>query len=211
MIDQEKYEDMLWIDLINDADELNRIAGEVWHKNQDQEQHSHTGKLDYNFKDILDLEPEIKNMFHTPTNKIKKYFGRAMHDGMINNNFMGTCEISQEHPVHNLLHKKFNIKDTRVHLHVQHPGGIVGMHVDKYRSVFAKGHHDLTKLRLRDIYRGMVFLQDWVVGQTFMTGRANITDWRAGDSYTWPWYMQHGSANASAKPRYLLLFVGVVV
>ena len=209
MTEQEKYEDKLWIDVVTpDANELNRVALETWQKNQDAEQHTHTGKLDYDFKDILNLKPEIKSMFHTPTNV--KNLGRAMHDGMINNNFMGTCEISQEHPVHNLIHEKFNIKNTRMHLHVQHPGGIVGMHVDKYRSVFGKGGYDLTKLRLKDIYRGVVFLQDWVVGQTFMTGTSNITDWRAGDSYTWPWYMQHGSANASAKPRYLLLFVGVL-
>ena len=209
MTEQEKYEDKLWIDVVTpDANELNRVALETWQKNQDAEQHTHTGKLDYDFKDILNLKPEIKSMFHTPTNV--KNLGRAMHDGMINNNFMGTCEISQEHPVHNLIHEKFNIKNTRMHLHVQHPGGIVGMHVDKYRSVFGKGEYDLTKLRLKDIYRGVVFLQDWVVGQTFMTGTSNITDWRAGDSYTWPWYMQHGSANASAKPRYLLLFVGVL-
>ena len=206
MIDQEKYEDKLWIDLVTpDANELTRVAGEIWHKNQDQEQHSHTGNLDFNFKDILDLEPE-KKRFHTPS--IKK-LGQTMHDGMINNNFMGMCEILPEHPVHNFLHEKFNIKNTWVYLNVQHPGGVVGMHVDKYRSAFAVGQHDLTKLRLKDIYSGVVFLQDWVVGQTFMTGRSSITNWQAGDSYSWPWYMQHGSANASAKPRYLLQFVGV--
>ena len=210
MIDQEKYGDRLWIDVVTpDANELTRVAGKVWEKNQDQAQHTNTGKLEFNFEDILALQPEIKNMFDTPGNI--KNLGKAMHVGMINNNFMGTCEISQEHPVHNSLHKKFNVKNTMVHLHVQHPGGIVGMHVDKYRSVFGKGQHDLTKLHLKDIYRGVVFLQDWVVGQTFMTGTSNITDWRAGDSYTWPWYMPHGSANASSKPRYLLLFVGVSV
>jgi len=205
MIDQEKYENMLWIDLINDADELTRVAEEIWHKNQDQEQHSHTGKLDFNFKDIIDLEPEIE-VFHTPS---ISNLGQTLHDGMINNNFMGRCEILQEHPVHNLLHEKFNIKNTQVYLNVQHPGGVAGIHVDKYRSTFAVGQYDLTKLRTKDIYSGVVLLQDWVVGQTFMTGKSNITDWQAGDSYTFPWYMPHGSANASAKARYLLQFVGV--
>ena len=147
MIDQEKYGDRLWIDVVTpDANELTRVAGQVWEKNQDQAQHTNTGKLDFDFQDILALQPEIKNMFHTPGNI--KNLGKAMHVGMINNNFMGTCEISQEHPVHDSLHKKFNVKNTMVHLHVQHPGGIVGMHVDKYRSVFGKGQHDLTKLHL---------------------------------------------------------------
>ena len=208
MIDQKEYENRLWIDLVTpNADELTRSADEIWLQNHDQEQFWDTGKLDFDFKDLLALEPELRPL-HTPS---IKNLTQTMHDGMINNNFMGISEISSEHPVHNALHDKFKIKDIVAYLNVQHPGGVAGMHVDKRRSTFARDQYDKTKLRLKDIYSGIVFLQDWVVGQTFMTGRSCITNWQAGDSYSWPWYMQHGSANAGPKPRYLLQFVGVLV
>ena len=207
MIDQEKYENMLWMDLISNVDELTRISKEVWKNNHDHDEYSYTNKLQFDYTEILKLEPTLVP-FHTPN---ISGLGQTTHDGMMRNNDIGRHEFDPSHPIHTALQEKFNITHTQVYLNLQHPGDVCGIHIDKYRSHFTLGKYDLTKLRTKDIYSGVVFLQDWEVGQTFMTGRSNITDWQSGDSYTFPWYVPHGSANASAKSRYLLQFVGVLV
>ena len=67
MIDQKEYENRLWIDLVTpNADELTRSADEIWLQNHAQEQFWDTGKLDFDFKDLLGLEPEMRP-FHTPS------------------------------------------------------------------------------------------------------------------------------------------------
>jgi hypothetical protein len=91
---------------------------------------------------------------------------------------------------------------------VQKPGNVCGIHIDKYRTHMTRGEYDFSKTLTKDIFSGVVFCNDWSVGQVFISGDKAITGWKQGDTYTFPWYMPHGSANAGANDRFLLQFVG---
>ena len=53
-------------------------------------------------------------------------------------------------------------------------------------------------------------LQDWEPGQFIMYGNLQYDRWRAGDIHTFDWQnIPHATANASNKPRPMLVVTGV--
>ena len=97
---------------------------------------------------------------------------------------------------------------TRVELFLQRPANIVGVHYDKYGNHVQGSKYDFSETLTKQIYRGVIFCTDWQIGQVFLSGTEAITNWKQGDTYTFPWYMPHGSANASDQERYLIRFFG---
>lgn len=200
----EDYEQTRWLDLIDDIDQLTDLSTRLWQERMHLPQYKYTGKIDLDYDEILGMTPP-EEPFHTPAiNNI----GQTMHKGMTTNNQIGRHEFENSHAVHGGLGQKFRIHKTQVYLNVQKPGNVCGIHIDKYRTHMTRGEHDFSETRTNQIFSGVVFCNDWTVGQVFIVGSATITGWKQGDTYTFPWYMPHGSANAGADDRYLLQFVG---
>lgn len=85
------------------------------------------------------------------------------------------------------------------------PGDILPYHGDTYARY--RAHHGV---EIDDIWRVIVFLQDWQPGFIFeMEGRP-ITQYRAGDFVAWQGGAEHMAGNLGRVPRYTLQITGVM-
>tara|TARA_Y100001938_G_scaffold146380_1_gene225123 strand:- start:2299 stop:2955 length:657 start_codon:yes stop_codon:yes gene_type:complete len=86
-------------------------------------------------------------------------------------------------------------------LHIQFTGEVLNMHIDKLYDLDG----DPNK-----VIRIMVMLQDWEPGQFIIYGNQQFDRWRAGDIHSFDWQnIPHATANASNKPRPMLVITGV--
>jgi hypothetical protein len=97
----------------------------------------------------------------------------------------------------------FGMDNSRMRLHVQRPGQLWNLHLDK-----------LEKWNPADpnlVMRVMIALTDWEPGHFFSYGNYVYTQWRAGDVTTFDWQnIPHATANAGHVPRATLQITGVV-
>ena len=95
----------------------------------------------------------------------------------------------------------FGLNSVKSKLHIQFTGEVLNMHIDKLYDL----DEDPNK-----VIRVMVMLQDWEPGQFIMYGNEQFDRWRAGDIHTFDWQnTPHATANASNKPRPMLVITGV--
>jgi hypothetical protein len=59
----------------------------------------------------------------------------------------------------------------------------------------------------REVIKVLHFLSDWQQGQVVMLGDQSVTAWRSGDSLTFPWYMEHATANCNQTHERHMLFI----
>ena len=96
----------------------------------------------------------------------------------------------------------FELASTKSKLHVQFTGEVLNMHIDKLYDLDADPDN---------VIRIMVMLQDWEPGQFIMYGNEQFDRWRAGDIHKFDWQnIPHATANASNKPRPMLVITGVM-
>lgn len=97
----------------------------------------------------------------------------------------------------------FGMDNSKMRLHVQRPGQIWNLHLDK-----------LEKWNPADpsqVMRVMIALNDWEPGHFFSYGNHVHTQWHAGDVTTFDWQnLPHSTANAGHVPRVTLQLTGVV-
>jgi len=97
----------------------------------------------------------------------------------------------------------FGMDNAKMRLHVQRPGQVWNLHLDK-----------LEKWNPADpsqVMRVMIALNDWEPGHFFSYGNYVHTGWRAGDVTTFDWQnIPHSTANAGHGPRVTLQLTGVV-
>jgi len=97
----------------------------------------------------------------------------------------------------------FGMDNCKMRLHVQRPGQVWNLHLDK-----------LEKWNLEDparVMRVMIALNDWEPGHFWSYGNHVHTAWRAGDVTTFDWQnLPHSTANAGHGPRITLQITGVV-
>ena len=94
----------------------------------------------------------------------------------------------------------FALEPVKSKLHIQFTGEVLNMHIDKLYDLDADP---------KNIIRIMVMLQDWEPGQFIMYGNQQFSKWRAGDIHTFDWpNIPHATANASNKPRPMLVITG---
>lgn len=91
-----------------------------------------------------------------------------------------------------------------VKMHVQPVGMVVKNHFDANRTLLREHGGPFGTL---DVVKVLHFLTDWHMGQVIMMGEQCITDWRAGDAVTFPWYMEHATANANEAHERAMLFI----
>lgn len=101
------------------------------------------------------------------------------------------------------ISKKFALEDCMERIHVQFPGQLWNLHIDK-----------LEKWSPDDPSRVMrVFIQltDWQPGQFWEYGNYHWNQWQAGDVTTFDWAnMPHSTANAGHHPRVTFQITGVI-
>lgn len=98
---------------------------------------------------------------------------------------------------------QFALKDAMNRIHVQMPGELWHLHIDKLQ----KWNPDDPSRVLR------IFIQltDWQPGQFWEFGNYHWNQWRAGDVVTFDWMnMPHCTANAGHHPRVTLQITGVM-
>ena len=85
------------------------------------------------------------------------------------------------------------------------PGSILPRHSDTYRRYIEL--HGLQG-REQNIWRAIVFLEDWKSGHYLEVGERAITHWNAGDVVEWRYDVPHMAANMGFTPRYTLQLTG---
>jgi hypothetical protein len=79
------------------------------------------------------------------------------------------------------------------------PGQVLPLHTDTYARYQA--HAGVTA---EQIFRTIVFVEDWQSGHISEVDGRPICDWRRGDYVTWQGRTKHMAANLGHSPRYTL-------
>lgn len=112
------------------------------------------------------------------------------------------AEQSNIGPVLTKMYEFFQLEDPWVRLHLQQPGQMFNLHIDK---LYDRCPDDPGR-----IVRIMVMLSDWEPGHFYCFGTQNISHWRAGDIHTFSWQdVPHATANAGRTTRPLLIMTGL--
>jgi hypothetical protein len=99
------------------------------------------------------------------------------------------------------LIESFGMTDTKQAFHIQYPGEMLNLHIDKQYEM----NEDANK-----VARFFIFLEDWKPGQ-FMHMGTSFLQWRRGDVVWFDWRnMPHASANAGWEPRCLIQLTGTM-
>jgi hypothetical protein len=100
------------------------------------------------------------------------------------------------------LTEAFALDDCMERIHVQMPGEVWNLHIDKLQKWCPE---DPSK-----VMRIFVQLTDWQPGQFWEYGNYHWNQWRAGDISTFDWAnMPHSTANAGHHPRVTFQLTGV--
>ena len=100
------------------------------------------------------------------------------------------------------LSDAFALADCMNRIHVQRPGEIWNLHIDKL-SKWDPDHPEM-------VMRIMIQLTDWQPGQFWQYGNYNYSQWRSGDVTTFDWAnIPHCTANAGFHPRVTLQLTGI--
>ena len=100
------------------------------------------------------------------------------------------------------LSDAFALADCMDRIHVQQPGEVWNLHIDKLQK-WDPDHPE-------QVMRIMIQLTDWQPGQFWQYGNYNYSQWRAGDVTTFDWAnIPHSTANAGFDPRATLQLTGI--
>jgi|LakMenE18May11ns_1017448.scaffolds.fasta_scaffold9746661_2 hypothetical protein len=105
-------------------------------------------------------------------------------------------------PVFQTIADKFSLQDCMARIHVQHPGQVWNLHLDKLEKWMPA---DPTQ-----VVRYFVQLTDWQQGHFWSYGNYMWSGWHAGDVSTFDWiHVPHSTANAGHSPRATLQITGI--
>lgn len=106
-------------------------------------------------------------------------------------------------PVLQQISDSFGMEDSMNRIHVQMPGELWNLHIDKLQKWCPENPHK--------VLRVMINLTDWQQGHIMGYGNYVHTKWRAGDITTFDWQnVPHYSANAGHSPRVTFQITGVM-
>ena len=105
-------------------------------------------------------------------------------------------------PVFQSIADQFGLKDTMARVHVQLPGQVWNLHLDKLEKWMPE---DPTQ-----VVRYFVQLTDWQQGHFWNYGNYMWSGWQAGNVSTFDWHhVPHATANAGHVPRATLQITGI--
>ena len=117
--------------------------------------------------------------------------------------YRGLSDFS-DYPSLSKMKEFFKMDPCKAKLHLQYTGESLPVHVDA-------GYGYVSDFDKKDITRIMIMLQDWEPGQFIFYGEQIYYKWKAGDIYNFDWQnLPHGSANASLRPRPMLVVTGIM-
>lgn len=90
----------------------------------------------------------------------------------------------------------------------QDPGNTNPWHFDTYSSALKRA--GLKDKDLKKIKRYLLFLEDWDWGHILQIGNNVLSNWKAGDLYTWKAGMYHLSSNCGISPKWTCQITGVI-
>jgi len=97
----------------------------------------------------------------------------------------------------------FGLDDNIPRLHVQMPGQVWNLHIDKLEKWCPEDPSRITRI--------FIALTDWQQGQFWNYGNYNYSGWSAGDVTTFDWInVPHATANASFEPRITMQITGLI-
>ena len=104
-------------------------------------------------------------------------------------------------PMISKMYEFFAIDNPWVRLHIQKPGQMFNLHIDK---LYERSDDPMDTVRI------IVHLADWEPGQFYQYGTYTLSHWRAGDIHTFDWpNVPHATANASHSLRPTLMMTGL--
>jgi hypothetical protein len=105
-------------------------------------------------------------------------------------------------PIFTAMREYFGLEDPWCRLHIQRPGQMFNLHIDKL--------WERAPDRPEDIFRMVVHLADWEPGQFYAYGTYTMSHWRAGEAHTFDWpNVPHATANASRSLRPTMIMTGL--
>lgn len=97
----------------------------------------------------------------------------------------------------------FGLADCMERIHVQMPGEVWNLHIDKLQKWAPDEPWKVTRIFIQ--------LTDWEQGHFNSFGNYTHSQWRAGDVFTFDWQnLPHSSANAGHNPRVTFQLTGVI-
>jgi len=97
----------------------------------------------------------------------------------------------------------FGLEDCMERIHVQKPGQLWNLHIDKLYKWFPE--------QPEKVGRYFIQLTDWQPGQFWEYGNHHWNQWQAGSVTTFDWRnMPHSTANAGFHPRVTLQLTGII-
>jgi hypothetical protein len=106
-------------------------------------------------------------------------------------------------PVLQQISDLFAMQDTMNRIHVQLPGELWNLHLDKLQKWCPEDPDQ--------VLRVFVQLTDWQPGQFWEYGNYQYRGWHAGDVTTFDWqHVPHSTANAGHHPRVTFQITGVI-
>jgi hypothetical protein len=100
------------------------------------------------------------------------------------------------------LADSFGFADSMTRIHVQHPGQVWNLHLDKLEKWCPEDPFQ--------VMRVMIQLSDWQPGHFWIYGNYHFSGWQAGDVTTFDWInVPHATANAGLVPRVTLQVTGI--
>ena len=90
----------------------------------------------------------------------------------------------------------------------QDPGNTNPWHFDTYSSALKIA--GLEDKDLKKIKRYLLFLEDWDWGHILQIGNNVLSNWKAGDLYTWDAGLYHLSSNCGISPKWTCQITGVI-
>jgi hypothetical protein len=133
-----------------------------------------------------------------------------------NKNWGYTPEATRKYHLYDNIPDKFNdiaeltgLQDFTVALMKQPAGATNPWHYDSHFALGQK--HNLTEEELvTSTRRYLIMLEDWHWGHFIQIGNNVLSQWKAGDIFTWPFGMWHTSANAGIVPKLTMQVTGIV-
>jgi len=105
-------------------------------------------------------------------------------------------------PVFRAIADQFGLVDSMARIHVQHPGQVWNLHLDKLEKWMPEDP--------AQVVRYFVQLTDWQQGHFWSYGNYMWSGWQAGDVSTIDWHnVPHATANAGHVPRVTLQITGI--
>jgi hypothetical protein len=104
-----------------------------------------------------------------------------------------------------LLSDHIGLKNCGYVIYRMKTGDIMPTHVDHFRR-----YCEVFQVEKKNVYRAIVFLEDWKPGHYFEIEGTAVCDYKKGDYVLWSNEVPHAAANIGIEDRYTLQITGVM-